>query len=96
MVTIKWTKKALKDIDDIAEFISLDSYYYAKIQVKRFFDKVEILKYYPHIGRTVPEINNPELRELILGNYRIIYKIISANRIDIITIHHSKRLLKNI
>ena len=96
MVTIKWTRRALKDIDGIAEFIALDSYHYAKIQVNRFFDKVNILKNHPHIGRVVPEKNDSDLREIILGNYRIIYKIISSKRIDIITIHHSKRLLKNI
>ena len=83
-------------MDNIAEFIALDSVHYAKIQIKRFFDKVEVLKKYPHIGRIVPERNNPDLRELILGNYRIIYKIIASNRIDTITIHHSKRLLRNI
>ena len=96
MVEIKWSQNALKDVDSIAEFIALDSYHYAKIQVKRFFEKVEILKQYPQIGRVVPEKNDPNIRELILGNYRIIYKIISEKQIDIITIHHSKRLLRNI
>jgi addiction module RelE/StbE family toxin len=96
MVVIKWTNRALKDMDNIAEFIALDSTHYAKIQIKRFFDKVELLKIYPHIGRIVPEKNNSDLREIVLGNYRIIYKIISPKHIDIITIHHSKRLLRNI
>jgi len=96
MVVIKWTNKALNDMENIAEYIALDSHCYAKIQIKRFFDKVEILKKYPFIGRIVPEKNNVNIRELILGNYRIIYKIISLHHIDVITIHHSKRLLKNI
>ena len=96
MVAIKWTQNALKDVDSIAAFIALDSNHYAKIQVNRFFEKVEILKRYPQIGRVVPEKNNPNLRELILGNYRIIYLIISEQQIDIITIHHSKRLLRNV
>ena len=42
MVDVNWTKRALKDIDNIAEFIAEDSFYYAQVQVKRFFDKVEI------------------------------------------------------
>ena len=96
MVDVNWTKRALKDIDNIAEFIAEDSFYYAQVQVKRFFDKVEILKKYPTIGRVVPEKKQSNIREIILGNYRIIYKIISENKIDILTVHYSKRLLKNI
>jgi toxin ParE1/3/4 len=46
-------------------------------------------------GKMVPEFLLPELRELIEGNYRIIYRIVSEERIDILTIHHSSRLLSN-
>ena len=96
MVNVKWTKRALTDVDSIAEYIAKDSVYYAKVQVKRFFDKVEILKSYPKIGRIVPEKKQPNTRELILGNYRLIYKVINNNLIHILTVHHSKRLLRNI
>ena len=96
MVDVNWTKRAIIDVDNIADFITKDSFYYAQIQVKRFFDKVEILKSYPEIGRMVPEINQTNIRELILGNYRIIYKLINNKQIDILTVHHSKRILKNI
>ena len=96
MVDVKWTKRALKDIDNIADYIAKDSFHYAQIQVKRFFDKVEILKKYPSIGRIVPEKKQENIREIILGNYRVIYKIVSKEQIDILTVHHSKRLLKSI
>jgi toxin ParE1/3/4 len=55
---------------------------------------VKILKNQQNIGSVVPELNSPKVRELILGNYRIIYEIISKNRIDILTVHHSARLLR--
>jgi len=42
----------------------------------------------------VPEIEDESIRELILGSYRIIYKIVSQERIDILTVHHSARMLK--
>ena len=96
MVAVSWTNRAIEDVNDIAEFIALDSEKYSKIQVQRFFDKVKVLESFPDIGRKVPEKNNSIFRELIIGNYRIIYKIISLNRIDIITVHHSKRVLRNI
>jgi len=34
------------------------------------------------------------LRELIRGSYRIVYRIVDKDRIDILTVHHSARLLK--
>ena len=42
------------------------------------------------MGRKVPERNVDELRELILGNYRIIYHLNDEN-IELITIIHSKQ-----
>lgn len=95
MVEVRWTDQALYDVDNIAEFIAKDSIKYAKIQVERFFDKVIILNTHPRAGRVVPEISEDDLRELIQGNYRIIYQIVSNSQIDILTVHHSRRLLKN-
>jgi toxin ParE1/3/4 len=90
MVEIRWTLQSLEDIENIAEFIAKDSEKYAKIQVQRFFDCVEILRTQPILGRKVQEIENIEIRELIIGNYRIIYRLVSEIQIDILTIHHSR------
>lgn len=95
MVEINWTPQSLYDIDNIAEFIARDSVKYANVQTQRFFDAVEILNTHPKAGRIVPEISDYKIREIISGNYRIVYKILNKNRIDILTIHHSKRLLSN-
>ena len=95
MVEIRWTEQALEDIDNIAEFIAKDSVKYAKIQVHRFFERVEILKTQPRSGRVVPEIGDEKIRELIMGNFRIIYRLVTATRVDILTVHHSRRLLVN-
>lgn len=95
MAQINWTDQALKDIDNIAEFISKDSLKYAKIQTQIFFERVESLFTQPELGRVVPELQKKKILELIVGNYRIVYRIISLKRIDILTIHHSRRLLTN-
>lgn len=94
MVKINWTQQSLSNIDDIADFIAKDSVKYAKLQVLRFIIAVDVLLENPKIGRVVPEIGNENIRELIQGNYRIIYKINSTSRIDILTVHHSRRILK--
>jgi toxin ParE1/3/4 len=61
--------------------------------VKRIRAKAQLLRKFPSSGRTVPELQNRDIRELILGNFRIIYKTISNKRIDVLTVHHSARLL---
>jgi len=95
MVEINWTDQAIEDIENIAQFIVQDSPRYAKIQVQRFLTRVDILQTQPKLGRIVPEVGEDQLRELIQGNYRIIYRIVTDSLIDILTIHHSRRLLKN-
>ncbi len=49
------------------------------------------LKSQPKVGKVVPEINNPNIREIALGNYRIICKIVAKQQVDILTIHHAAR-----
>src|SRR6185312_4678973 len=95
MVEVNWTKQAIKDIDNIAEFIAKDSEHYAKIQVQRFFNAAKVLENQPTSGKIVPERQDPLIREILIGNYRIIYKIVSEVKVDVITVHHNKRLLAN-
>lgn len=93
MAEIIWTEQALEEIENIAEFISKDSFKYAKIQVQLFFDTVELISNQPEIERIVTEIQKKKIRELIVGNYRIVNRIVNAKRIDILTVHNSRRLL---
>ena len=90
MAEIIWTEQALDDIDAIASYIARDSLYYAKIHTQRIFEAVRRLESFPKSGRVVPELNDPQIREVILGNYRIIYRH-RSNLVEIITIHHSSR-----
>jgi toxin ParE1/3/4 len=93
MARLNWTDLSIEDLINIAEFISKDSVKYSEIQIKRIRERAKLLKTQPFLGRIVPETNDDTVRELILGNYRIIYRIISEDRIDILTVHHSARLL---
>lgn len=93
MVQINWTNRAKEDLKNIAAFISRDSIYYAEKQVQKFYDAVEVLHQYPDIGHPVSEYNLLQLRQILCGKYRIIYSIINESRVDILTVHHSARLL---
>lgn len=91
MVQIKWTEQARKDLFDIFEYISIDSKKYAQRQIIRIKARTRILKRNPEIGKPLSELPDSAYRELIEGNYRIIYKVLNSARVDILTIHHSAR-----
>jgi addiction module RelE/StbE family toxin len=92
MAEIRWTPQASDDLEAIAEFISLDSPHYASIFVMDVFNAVDQLEICPDSGRIVPELNEKSIREIILGNYRIVYRIRYAI-VEILTVYHSARLL---
>ena len=91
MVQLKWTKLAVEDLKEIHDYVSRDSTKYARIQIIRIKSRTKILKSLPFAGRIVPEYNDENYRELIEGNYRIIYKIVTKYLIDILTVHHAAR-----
>lgn len=93
MAKIIWSEGAIEDLTNIAKYAESYSETYASSIVSKLFNKTEILKLMPKIGRIVPEKNNPDLRELIEGNYRIIYQISNPEKIEILMIHHSSRPL---
>jgi len=50
------------------------------------------LEDFPQSGRIVPEKNDPQIRDIILGNYRIVYRV-RGTIVELLTIHYSARLL---
>ena len=95
MVKIIWTDSAIQELNDIGDFIAKDSIRYAEITVDKLFYSVDILVLYPYAGKMVPEFNDETIRELIRGNYRIVYQLIDDFRINILTIHNCARLISN-
>jgi toxin ParE1/3/4 len=89
---IIWSPLAIDRASEIAEYIAQDKPSAAEKWINLVFSKVEQLKSSPEIGRVIPEIRNDQFRELIYGNYRIIYRI-EKKRISILTIRHGKQIL---
>ena len=89
---IIWSPLAIDRTHEIAEYIAQDNITVAENWIDTVFAKVEHLKSFPESGRIVPEINNPKIREIIYGNYRIIYRI-EERQISILTVRHGKQIL---
>lgn len=92
MAEVRWTLQASEDLDSIAKFIAKDSTQYARLFVIDVFQAVERLSEFPQSGRIVPELNDPIIREIILGNYRLVYRF-KAKLIEMLTVYHGARLL---
>ena len=89
---IIWSPLAIDRASEIAEYIAQDKPSAAEKWINTVFSKVQQLKSSPDIGRVVPEIRNDRFREMIYGNYRIIYRI-EKTQISILTIRHGKQIL---
>ncbi|MGE5606076.1 MAG: type II toxin-antitoxin system RelE/ParE family toxin [Bacteroidota bacterium] len=92
-VQIRWSPKAIRGLQEICNYIEQDSEFYAVLFVKRIFNLINNLKEFPLSGRIVPEYYNPNLREKIFENYRIVYRI-KEDVLEIVAICHGSKLLR--
>ncbi len=95
MVKVVWTDLAIEDLKSIHEYISKDSKLYADRFITKLINRVDQLENHPQSGRIVPEFGKEDIRELIEGNYKIIFQI-KPDHVGIVRVHHSARLLKDI
>ncbi len=91
---VRWSPEALEDIESIAEYIARDSAFYAQAVVAKLLVAARSLPEAPRIGRMVPELDNPNIRERLIYSYRMVYRI-SDDELLIIAVMHGKRLLEN-
>ena len=89
---IIWSPLAVERIEEISEYIALDNLDASITWVEDVFKLVENLTDYPDSGRVVPEIETESIREIIFGNYRIVYKV-ETEIISILTVRNFKQQL---
>ncbi|MCH8567671.1 MAG: type II toxin-antitoxin system RelE/ParE family toxin [Balneolales bacterium] len=89
---IVWTNQALQKLNKFVDYIARDDVAIAEKWALEIINKTDQLLEQPELGRIVPEYNESSLRELILGNYRVIYRIRKeVNTIYIQTVWHVKQ-----
>ena len=89
---IFWTRQAQEDLREIRAFIARDAPATASAFVRRLRQSVERLREFPRSGQIVPELGREDIRELLKGNYRIVYRV-AEDCVEILTVYHSARLL---
>jgi len=91
VTTLRWTEQAVEDIRAIREFIERDSRRYGRLVTERLVESTSQISLFPKAGRVVPEIGREDVREIIVGEYRIVYRL-EAEAAVLLTIFRSSRL----
>lgn len=70
-----WSPEAIEDIEAIAAYIERDSPWYARAVATKIVEVAESIPDYPELGRIVPEIGEPAIRERLVHRCRVIYRL---------------------
>lgn len=87
---VTWTARARADLKASHDYIAKDSPINAKSVVREILRKADTLAVFPHIGRKVPEIDRPDLREISAHSWRIIYQV-KLGQVFVVTLIHKRR-----
>ena len=90
MIALIWSPRSIADLEEIRAYIAADSPAWAELTVQRLVDTVERLRQYPDSGRMVPERQSPELREVVSGKFRVVYRR-TAYLVEIATVFRGSR-----
>jgi toxin ParE1/3/4 len=91
-VKVIWTQNAVAHLEAIRNYIAQDSDRYAAAMIDRLTSRSRQLSIHPQSGGVVIEYDRPDVREVIEGSYRIIYRL-NSDRIDVLAVIHSARRL---
>ena len=93
MVRVVWTDSARADVRGIYDWISRDSVIRAERWANRLLDAPNRLELIPESGSPVEEFPSSGLRELFVGDYRIVY-LYRNDECRIVRVLHGSRDLK--
>jgi plasmid stabilization system protein ParE len=83
---------AHRDLRSIVRYISADSKDRAILFGKFLISSTKRLSDFPEMGRVVPEIGNPSIREIVVRSYRVIYLVDHGDcRVDVLRFWHGAR-----
>ncbi len=91
MNEVRWTEQAVGDLQAIRQYIERDSPRYGRLVAERLFEATSRLEAFPHSGRIVPELGRDDVREISVGEYRIVYRL-ESDAVTLLTVFRSSRL----
>jgi addiction module RelE/StbE family toxin len=70
-----WSQRARADLKSIHDRIAQDAPGTAKAVVREFLARAGELPVLPRAGRVVPEVGDPDVREVPIHSWRLIYQV---------------------
>ena len=92
MGRIIWACRAVEQLEALVAFIAKGSPIEARRFAERVLHRITRLETHPELGGWVIEDETRTYRELLHGNYRIIYRV-APEAIYIVAVRHGARLL---
>jgi plasmid stabilization system protein ParE len=87
---VSWTANAQNDLEAIYLFIARSAPAAAYVVIDRILGATNQLESFPQMGRRIPDSPQDDLRELIVGNYRIAYRS-RGEEVEVLAVHHGSR-----
>jgi len=87
---IVWSPRSVSDLEEIRAYIENDSPAWADLTVRRLVSAVDRLRDFPESGRVVPERRTSDLREVLSGPFRLVYRR-TAGRVEVVTVFRGTR-----
>jgi len=94
VVKVLWTSESKKWLGEIFDYIASDSPVNAKEVIYNIIERADVLRDFPSIGQRLLDWPDYEIRMILYGHYRVVYRIISEQRIDILGVYHNALDLK--
>ncbi len=89
---VLWTDAAVAQLEALHDSVAQTSPDYARRIVDRLTKSSVQIAAFPFSGRTVPEYEINEVRQIIEGSYRVIYLVKEdENQIEVLAVVHSSR-----
>jgi plasmid stabilization system protein ParE len=92
MAQVIWSPDALQELEGICAFLEQSSSAFAERFAREVRELALSLPQQPRLGAMVPEYDQEDLRERLLHNYRILYRI-RGEDVEVVTVVHGARRL---
>lgn len=90
---ISWSKEAARAIDEIiVDIVERSGRARAREIAESLAAHLTHLETHPQMGRMVPELQRPDVRELVNSGYRVLY-LVGVDQIEVLTVLRPRRAL---
>jgi toxin ParE1/3/4 len=89
---IIWTERACSDLATVVRYIARHNPDAAENMGYGIYERAQVLLEFPESGSTLPELRDPDWRQLIFRSYRIVYHLNrEAKIVEVIRVWHGAR-----